>query len=135
MSARWAGGCGCGTLRYSMETDPIAMVDCQCRDCQFESGTGHASHVVFECTPAVLTGEAAEFQMFGESGRAKTRHFCKICGSPVLMSFSAHPRIISVRAATLDTPERYKPQFATYISRGYKWDHLDPDIPKFDRMP
>jgi len=37
-------------------------------------------------------------------------------------------------ASTLD-PSRYKPQMVTYGVRGYAWDHIDPALPKFDKMP
>jgi hypothetical protein len=38
-------------------------------------------------------------------------------------------------AASLDDPTRYQPQAVTYRVRGYAWDHLDPALPKFDKMP
>jgi hypothetical protein len=40
-----------------------------------------------------------------------------------------------VHAASLDDPSRYKPQIVTYHGRGYAWDHVDPALPKFDKMP
>ena len=48
MSEAYTGGCACGAIRYEIaaRTD-LAMNDCQCRDCQRESGTGHGSHLTF----------------------------------------------------------------------------------------
>jgi hypothetical protein len=40
-----------------------------------------------------------------------------------------------VRAASLDDPSRYRPQVLTYAARGYAWDHVDPMLQRFDRMP
>ena len=45
------------------------------------------------------------------------------------------PDLFTVHAASLDDPSRYKPQAVTYGVRGYAWDHLDPALPKFDKMP
>jgi hypothetical protein len=51
------------------------------------------------------------------------------------MTFAAMPDIFTIRAASLDDTSRYKPQLVSYNSRGYAWDHLDPALPKFDKMP
>nr|WP_235074364.1 GFA family protein [Asticcacaulis sp. AC466] len=100
-----------------------------------ESGTGHASHIVFAREGAKTTGDAAQYEMRADSGNMKTRHFCKVCGSPILMTFAATPNPFTVRAASLDAPERYQPQIVTYTARGHEWDYLNPALPKFERMP
>jgi hypothetical protein len=41
MSETWSGGCACGAIRYAIAGEPMLMNDCQCRDCQRKSGTGH----------------------------------------------------------------------------------------------
>ncbi len=57
MTRSFTGGCACGAIRYDVSGEPVAMVDCQCRQCQRESGTGHASHLVFEGAVVGLGGE------------------------------------------------------------------------------
>jgi hypothetical protein len=32
---------------FEIPAEPVVMNDCQCRQCQRESGTGHASHLTF----------------------------------------------------------------------------------------
>ena len=44
MSKPYTGGCACGAIRYEISAEPIAMNDCQCRDCQRTSGAGHGSY-------------------------------------------------------------------------------------------
>jgi hypothetical protein len=51
------------------------------------------------------------------------------------MTFAAMPDLFTVRAASLDDPSRYQPQMVFYAARGHAWDHLDPVLPKFDKMP
>ena len=135
MQKRFTGGCACGVVRYEITGEPTAMLDCQCRQCQQESGTGHQSHLTFRRADVKLTGEASHWDMVGDSGNAKSRFFCPTCGSPVYLTFSAAPEFFAVRAASLDDPSRYRPQVVTYAARGYAWDHLDPALPKFDGMP
>ncbi|MGF6178520.1 GFA family protein [Ensifer sp. 4252] len=135
MSKAYIGGCACGAIRYQISGEPIFSNDCQCRDCQRESGTGHGSHLSFRRDGVKLEGKATLWDMVADSGNVKTRAFCPTCGSPVYMTFAAMPDVFTVRAASLDDPSRYKPDAVTYGSRGYSWDQLDPALPKFDKMP
>ena len=136
MSKAFTGGCACGAVRYEISAEPVFMGDCQCRDCQLRSGTGHGSYLTFPGRPSVkLAGEAKHWDVAGDNGNVKTHAFCPTCGSPVYLTFSLMPDLLSVHAASLDDPGRYKPQAVTYTVRGHAWDHLDPALPKFEKMP
>jgi hypothetical protein len=135
MSTAYTGGCACGAIRYEISGEPVAMVDCQCRQCQRESGTGHASHLAFRAAEVKVEGKAATWDMIGDGGTKKRRAFCPNCGSPVYMTFPDMPDIFIVKPASLDDPSRYKPQFVTWHAAANAWDHLDPAVPKFEKMP
>lgn len=135
MSQTYTGGCACGAIRYEISGEPIVQNHCQCRDCQRKSGTGHGSYLTFARGGVTHGGHATLWDMKGDSGNVKTRAFCPACGSPVYMTFAAMPDIFTVHAASLDEPERYRPQLVTYSVRAHAWDFLDPALPKFDRMP
>ena len=136
MSKPYTGGCACGAIRYEISAEPLVMNDCQCRDCQHKSGTGHGSYLTFADRKTVkLEGKAKHWDIVGDTGNVKVRAFCPECGSPVYMTFKAMPDLFTVHAASLDDPSRYKPQMATYASRALAWDHIDPALPKFDKMP
>lgn len=136
MSANYTGGCSCGAIRYEIAGEPLVGVECQCRQCSYESGTGHGSHLVFLAKDVInLTGNATRWEMTADSGNKKTSGFCPTCGSPVYMTFAANPTIFSVRAASLDEPARYQPKIVTYRSRGYAWDNVDSSLPSFAEMP
>jgi hypothetical protein len=136
MSDPYTGGCACGEIRYEISDEPMFQNDCQCSDCQRMSGAGHGSYLTFPDRRRVeLEGEATHWDIVGDSGSVKTRAFCTACGSPVYLTFTARPELFTVHAASLDEPNRYKPQAVTYTVRGYAWDHLDPALPKFDKMP
>ena len=59
MTNTYTGGCACGAIRYEISAEPIVMLDCQCRQCQRESGTGHASHLTFLRNSVKVEGEAS----------------------------------------------------------------------------
>jgi hypothetical protein len=131
----YTGGCACGSIRYEIAGEPIVSNHCQCRDCQRKSGTGRGSYLTFPRTGVTVKGDAKHWDIVADSGNVKTRAFCPVCGSPVYMTFAAMPDVFTIHAASLDDPGRFKPQMMTYAVRGHAWDHLDPALPKFDRMP
>jgi len=135
MNPSYTGGCACGAIRYEIPSEPIFQNHCQCLDCQHKSGTGHGSYLSFMRGGVKQTGSAALWDMVGDSGNVKTRAFCPTCGSPVYMTYAAMPDVITVHAASLDDPSRFKPQAVTYAVRGYEWDVLDPAPTRFEKMP
>ena len=135
MSDAYTGGCACGEVRYEISGEPVFQNHCHCLDCQHKSGTGHGSYLTFPREGVKLQGRAAHWDMIADSGNVKTRAFCPTCGSPVYMTFAGMPEIFTIHAATLDDPKRFTPQAVTYNFRAHAWDHVDPTLTKFERMP
>lgn len=136
MSKAYTGGCACGGIRYEISAEPMVMGDCQCRDCQQRSGTGHGSYLTFPRREDVrVTGTATQWDIAADSGNVKTHAFCPACGTPVYLTFKAMPDLFTVHAASLDDPGRYRPQMVFYTMRGHAWDRLDSALPRFDGMP
>ena len=135
MSGPYTGGCACGAIRYEIAAEPVGTNDCQCRQCQRESGTGHASHLTFPSAAVSVHGDATRWRMVGDGGTVKSRAFCPTCGSPVYMTFPDMPEFFVVRAASLDDPSRYRPQLISWTAAARPWDHVDPNIPSFAGMP
>ena len=135
MSQLVTGGCACGAVRYEITAEPVMMLDCQCRQCQRESGTGHASHLTFPRAHAKVQGEATHWDAVGEQGTVKRRAFCPTCGSPVYMTFPAMPDFFVVRAGSLDDPSLYAPRMICWTAGAQPWDHVDPALPTFAKMP
>ena len=135
MTEPYTGGCACGAIRYKVSAEPAVMVECQCRQCQRDSGTGHQSHLTFVAAPVEVWGEASRWERVGDGGTRKSRAFCPTCGAPVYLTFPDMPEVFIPTAASLDDPGRYQPQIATWAAAAQPWDHLDPGIAKFERMP
>lgn len=135
MSKPYTGGCACGAVRYEIAAEPVFSNDCQCRDCQRRSGTGHGSYMTFAGADPKLSGEAKTWAIPGDSKNVKSHAFCPTCGSPVYLTFAVMPELFTIHASSLDDPGRYSPQVVTYAMRALPWDHVDPDLPKFEKMP
>lgn len=135
-SDSFAGGCACAAVRYDIAAQPVAMGDCQCRQCQQRSGTGHGSYLAFAMREAVkLTGQAREWDVTGDGGTLKRHAFCGTCGTPVFLTFPALPELFIVHAGSLDDPSRYQLHYVTYTRSGQAWDAVAPALAKFETMP
>jgi hypothetical protein len=129
------GGCACRAIRYEIAAKAMFGGQCQCLDCQHETGGGHASFMAFPADAVKLTGRPRFYESKADSGNTIRRGFCPTCGSPVVAATSGLPGVTTVSAGSLDDPSVFKPEFVCYTSRGHAWDLVDPAVPSFSRMP
>ena len=126
----FSGGCSCGAVRYTISADPIRGFQCQCRDCQRDTGGGHSSVFVFARDALTVTGDVREIARTTDGGTIKRKGFCPACGSPIYNMPDKSPEFVGIYVGCLDDASAFKPVVALFCSRGHAWDHLDPDIRK-----
>ena len=114
----YAGGCSCGAVHYELAAEPIRGFQCQCRDCQRDTGSGHASVMVFPRAAMRITGPVAEISRTADTGAQKLKGFCGSCGSPLYNKPLSKPDMIGIYVGTLDDPSGFKPQAVIFASRG-----------------
>lgn len=135
MTDHYTGGCTCGQVRYEVAGTPVAMNICQCRQCQRDSGTGHAALVTFWGAEATLTGEPNRWPATGDGGTRKEKSFCPTCGAPVALTSPDMPELFVVTAASLDDPTLFAPERVMWTEARQPWDRTDTALPSFERMP
>lgn len=136
MSKHYTGGCACGAVRYEISSEPIYQHHCHCSECQKLSGTGHGSYLTFASrAQAAITGEVGSWRVRGDKGTQKQHAFCASCGSPVYLLVPERPELVVVHAASLDEPDRFVPQAATFAASAPPWDRPDASLQVFDGMP
>jgi hypothetical protein len=135
MVAPFQGGCRCGAIRYEVAAEPMAVMDCHCRDCQYASGGSHTTAVVVPAAAfKLLKGTPKRWMSKGDSGQDVGRGFCEVCGTPVL-SYPPGGAIAVIKAGTLDDPSWLKVAGALYTKSAQPWAHIDPNKMRFERMP
>jgi hypothetical protein len=82
-----------------------------------------------------VTGALTIYDRPADSGNVVSRAFCPTCGAPVYSLNSAMRHIMFIRASSLDDLEVFQPQVVVYASRAASWDHVDPTLPSFPKMP
>ena len=48
MSSTFEGGCACGRMRYRLESKPMFVHCCHCRDCQRQTGSAFVINALIE---------------------------------------------------------------------------------------
>lgn len=133
--SKYMGGCCCGAVRYEAEGEPAMTMQCQCRACQQDTGTGHSCVMVFPKAAVKFTGRTTEFSRPGDTGGRVTKSFCPTCGGTVKETMTVLPDVVVLHAGSLDDPSRYTPQMVVYNKRALGWDQLDPALPRFPELP
>lgn len=127
----FVGGCACGAIRYAAKSAPQLSFQCQCRDCQRTTGTGHASIMIFIAKQVDLQGVLTYYDVTADDGSIVSRGFCSNCGNPILGKTTGYPDIVFIHAASLDDPSIYTPDKAVWKKSSQPWDYTHPDLPSF----
>jgi hypothetical protein len=132
MPAKFTGGCECGAIRYEVNAEPIVMFNCHCRDCQKTTG-GPYTPVFYVPAKAfkITKGSPKYYDTASEMVGANQRGFCPECGSRLFGGKTEQGQ--GIAASSLDDPSLYKPQFEIWTSDAQPWDHMDPNVPKFEK--
>ena len=84
MSKPYTGGCACGAIRYEIAAEPVFSNECQCRQCQQVSGSGHGSYMSFVGKEAVkLQGKTSHWTLIADSGKRSAFLLRVKAGKPV----------------------------------------------------
>lgn len=110
-----SGRCLCEKVQYTISGPPISQGICYCRHCQIASGALGSPLIVigkdmFTCS----SKELSSFTIESARGSAVTRHFCKVCGSPVFSEISDVPGIMTVKVGALDMEDSFKPDYLVW---------------------
>ena len=129
------GGCYCGAVRYEIDGEPQASLQCHCRECQYISGGNPAALMLFPLESFQLTsGEMKQFRR-SDLERPVTRHFCENCGTGVASETSNRPGSIVMKVGTFDDPSIFKPTVAIYTCDKQDYHHIPEDMTAFDKRP
>lgn len=133
MTGRLEGGCACGRVRYALESAPMFVHCCHCRDCQRQTGSAFVLNALVETTRVtVFGGETARSSMPTDSGRPHGVDRCTACGTAVWSEYGGIAALRFVRVGTLDDPGSCPPDVHIYTRSKLPWVTLPPGIPSFE---
>lgn len=130
------GGCYCGDVRYEVEGDPLAKLQCHCRECQRISGGGaNFTMAVPDATFNYTKGAPAAYTRDDLEG-AVTREFCGRCAAPLLTRAPGLPGAVLLKVGSMDSPEDFGgPDAAIYMDEAYDFHSVAEGVAQFPKFP
>jgi hypothetical protein len=133
MADTFEGRCGCGAVRYRMESAPMFVHCCHCRDCQRQTGSAFVLNALIETNRVtLLSGETAPHLMPTDSGRPHTVFRCTACGTAMWSEYGGVQPLRFVRVGTLDEPSALPPDVHIYTRSKLPWVALPEGVPVFE---
>ena len=112
------GGCFCGSVRYSFESNDYLSANCHCSICRRTSGAPFISWMAIPLTYFEYNEGTPRKLIFSSQG---TSYFCKDCGTPLTCLLDEYPKYIYVTICSLDTPQDFKPNSDMYVEDMLGW--------------
>lgn len=130
------GGCYCGDVRYEVDGDALAKLQCHCRECQHITGGGaNFTMAVTSDNFTYTKGAPAQFTRDDLEG-AVTREFCGRCGAPLLTRAPALPGGVLLKVGSMDKPEDFGgPDVAIHMDDKYDFHIVAEGLPQFPKFP
>jgi hypothetical protein len=133
MSERLEGGCACGAVRYRLESAPMFVHCCHCRDCQRQTGSAFVLNALIETDRITLLAGAPEpVRVPTDSRRPHDIYRCPACRTALWSDYGGRPALRFVRIGTLDDPAALEPDVHIYTRSRLPWVRLPEGVPAFE---
>lgn len=131
------GGCLCGSVRYSSDADPAAIINCYCENCRKNSGSTNSFNLAMPAGSVQVTGDTVSTYVdsSGASGKPFNRQFCSRCGSHFLASGPAYEGLEFIKAGTLDDANWAEPKLHIWCEQKLNWLTLPEGAAEVPRNP
>jgi len=136
MGVGLTGGCNCGAIRYSIETEPETVMVCHCSNCRRQSGSAFSVNLLVPSDKVDISGDAVHyFDRQTDSGNLLLRSFCGRCGSPICSRRDLGAALTVIKVGTLDEPDRFAPTVQIWTDSALPWVKLDEDVASMPGNP
>ena len=134
MAAPYTGRCACGAVTVRIESEPLGVRLCYCRECRQVASGGPTTNAVFEVAHIDLSGDLAHHSNIAASGNTLSKFFCPRCGTPVYGQSSARTHLASIRLGFLDEGHGLAPDTAIWLSEAPDWVAIDPRLEQYPQQ-
>ena len=129
------GGCYCKTVRYAVDGEPEASLQCYCRECCHFSGGNPVPLMRFSLDNFHLTSGRMKTFTRTDLELPVTRHFCGVCGTGIANETPKRPGAIIIKVGTFDDPSVFKTEIAIFTCDKQNYHHIPENVDVFDGRP
>lgn len=117
-----SGKCMCGAVTWAYSDQTTRNLVCHCADCQRATSSPFTAFLGMRPEHLSWAGDFVDY----ESSAGTFRGFCSACGTRLYFRSEKWPHEIHVHAATLNSPEDYRPDAQVVMRSRAGWlDQLD----------
>ena len=129
------GGCLCGAIRYRVNGNPQRASVCHCTFCQRRTGSSFGFDAFFEEQNIEFTGdELTTYEdRSDESNNWVRLHFCKRCGTTVMIKTERFPGEPIITGGTFDDPNWVKIDRHIWTRSAQHWEVLPQNVDCFEK--
>lgn len=122
--ARVSASCSCRAVRCSIDHDIQTLVNCHCTDCRKMNGSAFSSMAVSPTSAVEITDGKEHLARYAMSP-AVTKHFCKLCGTPMFNTNEQLPGLSMFFLGAIDQDRDLAPSFNVFCRSKLSWvDHV-----------
>jgi hypothetical protein len=133
MTGSLEGGCACAAVRYRLESRPMFVHCCHCRDCQRQTGSAFALNALIEADRVSLqSGSLQPLAVPTPSGSPQEIYRCPSCRVALWSVYGGVHKLLFVRVGTLNNPAALPPDVHIYVRSKLPWAALPEGAPAFD---
>jgi hypothetical protein len=128
------GSCLCGGVRYEINGELRAALNCHCSMCRKAHGAAFRSRARVRAADFKwVAGE--ELLSWYESSPGNHRGFCRICGSALLSRFDHDPKYHGLPLGALDDDPGIKPGLHIHVGSKAPWFDITDVLPQYPALP
>ena len=135
MAQALTGGCLCSAVRYEIVAEPLQPLVCHCKNCQRQTGSIGSTAVIVPKAAIEIDGTLTRYEHLSDSGHGMQRHFCPLCGSPIMTTLDRVPDIVAVKVGTFDDTSWFRPQINIWTDSAQPWMPIDPACLNYPQNP
>ncbi|MGR3609655.1 MAG: GFA family protein, partial [Sulfitobacter sp.] len=119
------GRCFCGAVHWKSRSHILWAALCHCKDCRRAASSDYVSWLGVERQSVEWSGPRKVYR----SSSLVERSFCDDCGSPLSFETEVFEDETHLYAATLNSPEVYRPKAHIFWSERLPWVGVCEELP------
>jgi hypothetical protein len=130
----YQGSCLCGSIKYELESDLKAVVNCHCGFCSKAHGAVFTTLLFIPLANLTITEGKELLTSYHVENLNADRYFCSKCGTRLYNSLPSLGRA-NIVVATLTTDEILRPLAHVNTESKCTWFQINDELPQFLSSP